>query len=350
MKVSVIMPFVNEWPQIAFTIRAVKEQLEGYCDYEIIAVDNYCQEVANQGQKPDRGHDHFVLNKQNLGLYNIPEEKRTKAAFQIGHIMAQSRVNGKWLKCYKFDSKLSHWNAKNLGVSKSTGDTLLFLDSHVVPSNGLLKNALNEFYIMYQENGHLQTMHLPLSYHILENKRLMYKLVYEPNNGVVHYSFTGMPIVKEVIEVPCMSTCGMIMRRSLFDKLNGWPDGLGIYGGGEHYMNFTCAILGVKKYVYPYGCLHHHGDRRNYSWNWTDYHRNRMIATGIFGGTKMLEKYEKALGGNNGTKTMMQQALMAIELHCQKMDCSGPFLDINQWVKEWEGHRAIGYNTGNHYV
>lgn len=350
LKVSIIVPFVNEWPQIIFTIRAIKEQMEqSRFDYEIICIDNYCEEVHAQHSPPDRGHNHYVLNKQNLGRYGIDPEKKKKATKQIGHIMAQSRVNGHWLKCFEYDSRLSHWNAKNLGVEKSTGDFLLFLDAHVMPSHNLLSDALDEFLDLSMGHPHC-TLHLPLSYHILEEKRLMYKLIYEPKNGVVHYSFTSMPTVSEIIEVPCMSTCGMIMAKSTFDKLGGWPEGMGIYGGGENYINYMQAVLGFKKFLYPHGCLHHHGDHRKYSFNWTDYHRNRLIATYLYGGSDMADKYQVGLGNNNGTKIMQRQALEAATAHQKKMSHLTFEVELEVWVKQWEGKRAVGLDTGKEYV
>jgi glycosyltransferase involved in cell wall biosynthesis len=352
LKVSVIIPFVNEWPSIVFTIRAVREQLEGNIDYEIICIDNYCEEVAKQGIKPDRAHDHYVLNKKILGLYDVNSELKEKATFNVSHISAQAKVNSSWLKYYRYTEKLSHWNAKNLGIKKATGDVFLFLDAHVVPSNLLLRNALEHFgFFLRDYLGEEITMHLPLSYHILENKRLMYKMVYEPEKGSLHYSFTSMINADSAFEVPCMSTCGMIIGRDLMESIGGWPEGMGIYGGGENYINYLLGILGVKKIIYPFGCLHHHGDRREYSYNWTDYHRNRMIATYIFGGHEMVEKYQVAIGNNKATEEMMYQAINLAYIHMEnKMKNLDKKMSIEDFVTKWKNIRAIELFTGKRHV
>lgn len=356
-QVSVIIPFVSEWPQIAFTIRAVREQLEDarhheiINSYEIICIDNYCKEAFDQGVKTDRGGDHYVLNKKNLGLYGIDPEIRDKATFQTGHIMAQSQTNKSWLKCYKYEDKLSHWNAKNLGIRKATGDTLIFLDSHVVPSRGLLVEALFSYYQIKERFNEDITMHLPLSYHILEDKRLMYKMIYEPLKGNLHYSFTSMPMeIDRVVEVPCMSTCGMIVDRGLMLTINCWPKGMGIYGGGENYINYLFAILGVKKLLYHNGCLHHHGDRRSYSYNWTDYHCNRMIATYIFGGPEMVGRYQVAIGDNGNTEDMMRRSIKAGWDHIEEMTRKRQEFSIGEFVEKWSDYRAIEYPSGRNYV
>jgi len=350
-KISVIMPFVNEWPQIAFTIRAVREELEGFCDYEIIAIDNYCKEVEEQGQVPDRAHDGYVLNKKRIPMYG--ETIHPEAQYSQGHIKAQAYQHD-WLKYYSYDSKLSHWNAKNYGVSKSTGEILLFLDAHVMPSyHSLVYAACYYNAMMGHKEFQNDTLHLPLSYHILENKRLAYKLVYQPRLGNVHYSFTsflekdgeepgiseclGPDNLKEYItELPCMSTCGMFMSRKLYDKLGGWPEVMGIYGGGENFINFSLAIIGGRKFISNYGTLHHHGDRRNYHYNWADYHTNRMAATHCFGGMEWVNKYRTALGnpGNKGVNMMLERAVMGTHDHRRNLK-ENQVLGIEEWASKW---------------
>jgi len=322
-KLSVIMPFVNEWPQIAFTIRSIYEQLNGRIDFEIIAIDNFCLEVEEQGRKPDRGHNHLDQNGNR----------------QQGHIDAMSNKH-KWLKVVKYYEKLSHWNSKNLGVRESTGDVLLFVDAHTIASDSILVGMYRYFvrHSDYFSNGNNFTLHAPLAYHILENKPLIYKLVYEPEKGVVHYRFMNMPDnISTHNEVPCMSTCGMMMSREYYDFINGWPEGLGIYGGGENYLNFYSSILGTKKFIYPYGILYHHGDKRGYNWNWEDYHRNRMIATCMYGDNDMLLKYQQSIGCNQLTDRMMRQAVRSCEIHRMGNKAEDNKIKlIHDWVEEWE--------------
>ena len=52
---SVIIPFVNEYPQVMFTIRNIAEELRDRVDFEIIAVNNYCDEVKAQNREEDKG-------------------------------------------------------------------------------------------------------------------------------------------------------------------------------------------------------------------------------------------------------------------------------------------------------
>ena len=51
MELSVIVPFVNEYPQVIFTLQAIAEDLLGRVDFEVIAVDNYAPEVEEMAKK-----------------------------------------------------------------------------------------------------------------------------------------------------------------------------------------------------------------------------------------------------------------------------------------------------------
>ena len=348
LSVSVIMPYVNEWPQVAFTIRAVREELEGFCPYEIIMIDNFCPEVENQGQFPDRGHDSYMIEKKVYPFYNITDADKERAKFNPSHIKAQASLLP-WLSYQRYEKKLSHWNAKNIGVANSSGHLLLFLDAHVIPSNGSIRWQYSLFKenLLLDENFWMNTIHLPLSYHIMESKRLAYKLIWEPEAGVAHYRFVtydkGFDVNQELaikdglVELPCMSTCGMMMHRDLYDLLGGWPEGMGIYGGGENFINYTMSTIGAKKYLSKYGTLHHHGDKRGYSFYWDDYHRNRMIATAIYGGAEMLVRYQEALAGpdNEHTKDLMEEAWKASEKHRAAI---GPkqIIDLAEWAEKWK--------------
>ena len=107
----------------------------------------------------------------------------------------------------------------------------------------------------------------------------MYNRVVDIKKRIWHYTLCGYSY-DELIEVMAVSTCGMMISKEIFNQLGGWPKELGIYGGGENFMNYVMATQGFKKYIYPAKkALYHHGEKRGYSWNYDDHLRNRAIAT-----------------------------------------------------------------------
>ncbi len=277
-KLSVILPYVQEHPQIAFTVQSIYCELRDRCDFEIIVIDNHCPEVQAQ------------LDKK-----GIPRDDGSKYMREL------ATAQRPWLKYVAYDKKLSHWNAKNAGVRISDGEFLWFCDAHCVPSRDSLYDMFRYYANDWDRlNG---TIHMPLSY-MLERPglELIYKLVVDWPRGVVHYSFTRFRAAAAPYSVPCMSTCGMMMRRSLYDELGGWPSELGIYGGGEHFINFTLAVLGKSVNIWHGKPLYHYAAPRGYHWNYGDYHRNRCIATYIFGGEALAYRYIMNIKGDDLVK------------------------------------------------
>jgi glycosyltransferase involved in cell wall biosynthesis len=308
-ELSIIVPFCLEFPTVVFTLQSIAQELKNRVDFEVIAVDNFCNEVAQQsgGKQPDRASE------------QLPAVQR----------------GNPWLKALKYETKLSHWQAKNLGVQHSSGKFLLFIDAHCVVSRDSIFNMLQ-----YYREHHEQmdgTLHLPLTYHILEWHSLIYKLVDNREAGEVHYSFTGFRDSPEPYEVPCMSTCGMMMSRKLYDLLGGWPVELGIYGGGENFMNFVLAILGKTKWIMPGQPLFHHGEKRGYHWTGDDYTRNRTIATYMFGGEPWAKRF---IDHRRGSKEVLYRILNDVIDSCgqhRKQIEQYQQMSIEDWLHKWSG-------------
>jgi len=181
------------------------------------------------------------------------------------------------------------------------------------------------------------TMHLPLTYHIMEYHWLIYKLRVNMEAGDFDYRFTPFRPSKYPYEVPCMSTCGMMMSREVYNYVGGWPKELGIYSGGEHFLNFTLATLGYKKYIYPAPPLHHHGDNRNYHFTYDDQKRNRFIATYMFGGKEMAIRIAKHTKAKHGFATW-EPVLEDIFQKCgpqREMIKTKQIISIEDWYKSW---------------
>ena len=293
---------MNEYPNIIFTLRGILEELNGALDFEIIAVNNYTEETKRVEDKGGKYVEGFAKT--------IPE-----------------------LTYLKYSKKLSHWQAKNYAVAQSSGEILWFCDSHCMLGRDAVKKAFYYYYSNHEKlNG---TLHLPLTYHILESKKLIYKLNVNRPTGSVHYSFSSYRDEAEPYEVPCMSTCGMMISRKLFDEIKAWPDTLGIYGGGENYINFVMAVMGKKKWIMPGKPLHHHGEKRGYAWNYDDHMRNRMIAIYCAGGQEWLATFTAAC---RGSETVIKNcAALVVRQYKELREYikEREVFTLDEWLKIW---------------
>jgi len=244
-KLSIIIPYCNEYPQVNFTVQNLISEMEGI-DAEIITIDNKSKEIN-------------------------PRDK----AFET--LQRSPYVRRGILKNIKYDEKLSHWQAKNAGIEIAKGKRLLFLDAHVILGKGSLMTMMKT-----KIEG---SLHFPICY-MLDPKKLIYRMRPEE----MHYSFMSMPDKQEPFEVPVMSTCGMMIERKTLDRIGRWNKELGIYGGGENYMMYKLGTCGYPIVVHPRVSLFHFADRRGYSWNYDDYVRNTFIAAYTVGGEEWLQK------------------------------------------------------------
>ena len=131
MECSVIIPFCNEGQNVVFTIQSVIEELDGFCKYEIIAIDNQSDWYIDCSVK----NEHMPLMNGNERPYKI----RSRAFFEgpPGSKRAGNKIGTHFfrkgiVKYIQYDEKQGHWNAKNKGIEVSTGKFVLFLDAHCI--------------------------------------------------------------------------------------------------------------------------------------------------------------------------------------------------------------------------
>lgn len=264
---SIVIPHYHEHPQLIFTLQCLLNSLEGSIieaqeDYEIILIDNA---PAPQHEHRELDSRKYIQMKQDAGM--LPK-----------------------IKSMAYTACVSHWQAKNFGCNFSNPEgTFLFLDAHII----IKEDVLDKMWTEFKNLPELSTLHLPICY-ILEpdtSHALAYKLVHDLDNGILDYKFMKWEN-NEITEVPCMSTCGMMISKdTFFNVYEGWPSSLGNYSGGEHFINFVGGLLGVKKYVSSAGAIHHYAAPRAYNINYNDVYRNRAIAMYLVGGESFLAKY-----------------------------------------------------------
>lgn len=321
MDLSVILPYVNEYPQIAFTLQTIVNDLRTAAfKWEVITVNNYCDQVRSQGFDEDRGYEYL--------------EK-----------LARGPASG-YLRNYRHDKKLSCWGSRSAGARASSGHTLLFLDSHVVPTPGTIQDQYYTFQSM-RENG---TLHLPLSYlNDRPGNELIYRLRYNKRIGMAHYVFHKDNQTKgtfALIELPCMSNCGMMIGRELFvDTLGCYPEALGIYGGGENYFNFTLSVLGYKKFLMAGSSpLYHYAESRGYRFDGLDWLRNRLIAIYLAGGEDWADRCVKGMSQENKApsrqiRIIHEEVMLNDDLRSRRKEIKAESrYTLDEWLDQWDGH------------
>lgn len=319
-KLSVIIPYAQEGANTIFTCRAVHEELQDI-PHEIIAIDNMCDELKEQlskkGESPDRYHEH-----------NSKDGTKNES-----HIKSMAKIN-KWLKYMQFTSSLSHWKCKNHAIQNTDADIFMFVDAHCLPSKNSILGMYAE-YVRRMETGPL-TMHLPLTYHILEDRRLVYNLSADLDNGFVGYTFAGARRQETVYEIPCMSSCGSMISRETHGRMFGaWSD-LYSYGGGENIMNYVTSIQGIPHFIYNKGTLFHHGCDRGYHWTWLGFHYNRAAAMYLIGGRDFLEKYIHSLKGNMRVLNTVMEDVLKNNSERRASIKELQTISIEDYVRRWE--------------
>jgi glycosyltransferase involved in cell wall biosynthesis len=309
------MPFCVEMPSLLFTIQSVINELDGLIDYEILAVDNTVDSIPQSQHRELNGGKYLRRKVEDGVLPNV--------------------------RLLEYKDKLSHWNAKNLGIRESTGDLLFFLDAHCV----VYPSSLRQMIFAYTTKEELShgSIHLPLSYLANQKDILKYDLVADVSNGVVSYKFAPFTPSDTPELVPCMSTCGMLIRKDIMtDVLRGWPSELGVYSGGEYYFNFALAVMGYKKHVFNSKPLQHYAAPRAYEMEYYDIYRNRAIATFLFGGREFFDRYiyyyENSLMGKVSPRKMRnigKEIPTILELaNLREHIRLNTIIDIEDWVRE----------------
>ncbi len=342
---SIIIPFAGEYPQVLFTVQSIAESLHGKIEFEIIVVNNHCQELEDQWSLQQK-RAAVVLNKitqKERRLVNDEDMRGVMTplvpgmnAMKSGEALKASAGGNPWLRYLKFDKRLSHWECKRQACAAAHADTFLFLDAHCIVSDGIA-NMFDAYTDGYSNIG---TFHMPITYKILEWHRLIYKMVIE--DAFYGYSFTGFPSMKDAgvkpIEVPCMSTCGMMISREVYDRVGGWPTGMGAYGGGENFMNYALAVTGAYKFIYPAITCHHHGEKRDYHSTYDGTLFNRLLAHYLFGGIKALTELAAASRGNPGAVKNLVDGIVTSDEYQRhrKVIRENTTVDIDTWRKSWE--------------
>ena len=312
-EVSVIVPFCNEGPNVVFTTQALIEELDGFCKYEIILVDN-CSDwqiscsVKNENMPLMEGRERPYPIRSRSYFQGPPGSKREGAL--ISTMFFRKGV----VKYLQYDIKQGHWNAKNWGVVNSKGKYLFFLDAHCIMNRDGLRDLVRFARELDAKQEKWGGLHAYINY-MLDSRSLEYRpqkdkffgycfCTHQQEeyyvNGVRQLRFPTQPY-----KVCIMSTCAMMSPRSVMQTLGPWNPEYGIYCGGEGGMVLKQATCGYDHWIVPSSKCWHWAEKRGYQYWHGDFVRNEQIAAYTCGGERALEF---CIAGRKGTPAVRDLA------------------------------------------
>ena len=262
MKLSVIIPARNEWPQIVFTIYSICHCLEAdgftHKDFEIIIVDNGSDDDAYP-RRGVRGTISYLLPR---GIY-------------------WSRV----LRVIK-DPIFGNHSARNKGAEIAQGEYLFFSDAHMAYKPGFFKHmfeTIDESGGLF--HGTIGWLGAYPSHHSGTGFQYTLKLGEEIkgtwNNRCVD--------LDKWFYITAQGHCSVGVKRDQFFKFGGYPgiidpdSHLSSYGGGEFYLDMKWWMMGSCVVTHPKCIGYHLASERGYSYNHDDYKKNVLAISYALG-------------------------------------------------------------------
>ena len=310
---SVIIPFCNEGSNVVFTIQSVIEELEGFCGYEILAIDNmsdwYIQcTVENERMPLMEGRPRTYPMRSRAFFQGPPGSKRD------GSFINTAFFRQKKVRYIQYDEKQGHWNAKNKGIEESTGKFLFFLDAHCIMKRDSLRHMIDflrdppeekiggvHAYINYMLDSR------SLEYDPQKNKFFGYRFCTHQSEEYFEDGVRKLRFPTKPYKVCVMSTCGMMCPRTVIDELGGWHPEFGIYCGGEGYMNFKQSTCGYHHWIHPKAWCWHWAEKRGYIWNHSDFVRNEQISAYVCGGDTALVAVVEGRKSTEAVKSLARE-------------------------------------------
>ena len=177
--------------------------------------------------------------------------------------------------------------ARNLGVSKTSGDLLFFADAHI----RLEKRWWQPLAEVLQDRKVAAVA--PAVTHLPATRRRGFGLTFTgpdldarwlPRQGVTPFS------------APILPGCSLMMRRTTFDAVGGWDGGLLHRGGVDNEMSVRLWLLGYELMVAPQVVVPHlFRNASPYPVGWPQYLHNRLRLAFVHLNAARLAKVVKAL-------------------------------------------------------
>lgn len=261
IKLSVIIPARNEFPNVIHTIYSIIHAWE--TSYEAL------------GWTQDQLEIIIVNNCSTDRQY-----PRTGVKGTTEYLMPRGIFSNRYLRVVNYPIAGNH-SARNRGVERARGEYIFLSDAHM---------AYNPRYFEYmikavQESGGI--VHSPIGW----------LGAYPPRPASLGYQYTiklgeewkGTWAQRCLSEddwfyIPALGHCSLAFRKDQFLKWKGYQEHHRTYGGGEMYVNMLWWMMGSTVVCEPRAIGYHLASERGYSYNHDDYIGNIfacMYALGI---------------------------------------------------------------------
>lgn len=248
--VSVIIPARNEFPQIAFTVQSILNDLETFLkptDFELIIVNN----CPSDELSPRRALGGTVDYLSARGIY--------------------------WNRILKFiyDPIAGNHSARNKGVKIARGKYIFMSDAHMSYKIGYFKRMIE---VIEKTDGIVHgTIGWLGAYPPSDSMGYQYTMKL---GDEIRGTWSNYKLVDDYFYIPLQGHCCLGVKREQFIKFGGYPTYHRCYGGGEFYMDMKWWMFGSRVSVDSQAIAYHLCAPRAYTYNYDDYMHN-VMAIGI---------------------------------------------------------------------
>ena len=263
LKLSIIFPARNEFPNIVHTIYSAIHCLEadGFSkdDYELIIVDNCSTDNNFWPQKGTKGTTTYLMPR---GMF----------------WSRQLRV--------LYDPIAGNHSARNKGARIARGEYLYFSDAHMAFRPGFFKSMIKTC----QDTGGLV------------HGSVQWMGAYPPHAGGMGYGYTfklgeewkmtwnNYKVADEPFAVAGQGHWGVMVKREQFLDFGGYPEVHRTYGGGEVFVDCLWWMYGSTVVTDPNAIGYHLSSGRGYTYHHDDYIHNIFNCGWAIGADEWIER------------------------------------------------------------
>jgi len=263
LKLSVIIPARNEFPNIVHTIYSAIHCLEadGFSpeDWEIIVVDNCSTDNNFWPQKGTKGTTSYFMPR---GMF----------------WSRQVRV--------LYDPIAGNHSARNKGAQIARGEYLYFSDAHIAFKPGFFKSIIKTC----QDTGGIV------------HGSVQWMGAYPPHHGGMGYGYTfklgeewkmtwnNYKVADTPFAVAGQGHWGVMVQRDQFLDFGGYPEVHRTYGGGEVFVDCLWWMYGSTVVTDPNAIGYHLSSGRNYVYHHDSYIHNIFNCGWALGADDWIER------------------------------------------------------------